>query len=434
MFTLIDGNNFYCACERVFQPGLRGRPLVVLSNNDGCAVARSNEAKALGIRMGTPYFKIRHLEQSAGLIALSSNYPLYGEMSSRMMAIAATLGPRQEVYSIDETFVDLNGLPRTELTQRAQVIRQRIERWIGIPCGVGIGPTKTLAKLANHVAKSAERQPGSYPAGLAQVCNLATLPPHDFEAVLAATPLAEIWGVGPRIGAQLQAAGLRSARDLAQMDPSVARRGWSVMLERTVRELHGQACIELDSAPAAQREIACTRSFGQPIDAIHPILEAVSSYATRAAEKLRRQHSLSSQVMVFVHTSAHGPTPQYARSIVMPLRRPTAHTMTIVHAACTGLQRIFAPGHPFIKAGVILLELTPASQQQAELALQQSGDPVPLENRLMATLDAINQRHGQGTLRLASSGLGSGQRWQMKQQRRSPDYLADWQALPTARA
>lgn len=186
MFALVDGNNFYVSCERVFRPSLNGRPVVVLSNNDGCAIARSNEAKALGIKMGAPWFQIRHMEDSDGLVALSANFTLYGDMSDRMMSLAAGLGPTQEIYSIDESFIGLQGV-RGDLTKRAHAISARINQWVGIPCGVGIGQTKTLAKLANHIAKTAERKPGSYPAELAQVCNLAALPPQDLDDVLATT-------------------------------------------------------------------------------------------------------------------------------------------------------------------------------------------------------------------------------------------------------
>jgi DNA polymerase V len=288
VYALVDGNNFYVSCERVFRPSLQGRPVVVLSNNDGCAIARSNEAKDLGIKMGAPWFQIKHLEDEAGLVALSANFTLYGDMSDRMMSLAAGLGPTQEVYSIDESFIGLEGV-RGDLTERARKIRARINQWIGVPCGVGIAPTKTLAKLANHIAKTAERKPGSYPAELAQVCNLAALPASDLDAVLGATGVGEVWGVGPRIGAQLKEAGIHTVLDLMQLSPSTVRANWSVVLERTVRELQGQPCIGLDDAPAAKKEIACTRSFGHAVTELQPLIEAVSEFASRAAVKLRKQ-------------------------------------------------------------------------------------------------------------------------------------------------
>ncbi len=228
MYALVDGNNFYVSCERVFRPSLSGRPVVVLSNNDGCAVARSNEAKALGIKMGAPWFKIKHLEEEAGLVGLSANFPLYGDLSDRMMSLAAGLGPRQEIYSIDESFIELTGV-RGDLVERSHKIRSRILQWVGIPCGIGIGATKTLAKLANYVAKTAERKPGSYPEKLAQVCNLAALSPAELDAVLAATPVGEVWGIGPRISAQLISGGVTTVLDLVRADPSTIRRKFRLL-------------------------------------------------------------------------------------------------------------------------------------------------------------------------------------------------------------
>ncbi len=218
MYALVDGNNFYVSCERVFRPSLQGRPVIVLSNNDGCAIARSNEAKALGITMGEPWFQIRKKFPDADLIALSANFCLYGDMSNRMMSIAAGLGPDQEIYSIDESFIGLQGV-RGDLVKRAGDVRERILQWIGVPVGIGIGPTKTLAKLANHIAKSADRKPGSYPAEMARVCNLGTLPAADLDAVLETTDLSEICGIGRRIAAQLREEGLKTALDVARMDP-----------------------------------------------------------------------------------------------------------------------------------------------------------------------------------------------------------------------
>jgi len=216
MYALVDGNNFFVSCERVFRPSLNGRPVVVLSNNDGCAIARSNEAKALGIKMGAPWFQIRHMAESDGLVALSANFALYGDLSDRMMSLAAGLGMTQEIYSIDESFIDLTGV-RGDLVERSHKIRSRILQWVGIPCGIGIGSTKTLAKLANHVAKTAERKPGSYPAQLAQVCDLATLTSDELTTVLAATPVNEVWGVGRQITKQLTQAGIHTVLDLVKL-------------------------------------------------------------------------------------------------------------------------------------------------------------------------------------------------------------------------
>ena len=339
MYALVDGNNFYVSCERVFRPSLNGRPVIVLSNNDGCAIARSNEAKALGIKMGAPWFQIRHMEETEGLVALSANFTLYGDMSDRMMSLAAGLGPTQEIYSIDESFIGLQGV-RGDLTKRSQAIRDRINQWVGIPCGIGLGQTKTLAKLANYIAKTAERKPGTYPTELAQVCNLAALPAQDLDDVLGATLVEEVWGVGRKIAVQLHEGGVHTVLDLARLDPAIVRRRWSVVLERTVRELQGMQCIELDDAPAAKKQIACTRSFGQAVSELPPLVEAVSEFASRAAEKLRKQGSLASQLLVFAHTSPFRPGPRFNKSVVVPLHRPTADTGKLVWAAAMGMRRI----------------------------------------------------------------------------------------------
>lgn len=431
MFALVDGNNFYVSCERVFRPSLNGRPVVVLSNNDGCAIARSNEAKALDIKMGAPWFQIRHLEETAGLVGLSANFTLYGDMSDRMMSLAAGLGPTQEIYSIDESFIGLDGV--RDVTRRAQAIRARINGWVGIPCGIGIAQTKTLAKLANFIAKTAERKPGSYPEDLAQVCNLAALPKSDLDAILAATAVGEVWGVGRRIGLQLQEAGVNTVLDLIRLSPSTVRARWSVVLEKTVRELQGQSCIEMEDAPAPKKEIACTRSFGHPVRELAPLIEAVSEFAGRAGEKLRRQHSVASEVQVFTHTSPFRAGPKFNKSVIVPLRRPTADTSALVRAAVIGMRSIYRPGFDLIKAGVMLLDLVPDTLQQGELDLE--GDDDRDRTRLMAAMDCLNDRFGKGTLHVASGGLDDHRReWGMRQERRTPQYTTRWEDVPIARA
>ena len=430
MFALIDGNNFYVSCERVFRPSLNGRPVVVLSNNDGCAIARSNEAKALGIRMGAPWFQIRHLAHEQGLVALSANFALYGDMSERMMSVAAGLGPEQEIYSIDESFIGLHGV-RGDLTLRGHRVRERILRWVGIPCGIGIGATKTLAKLANHVAKQAERKPGSYPAHLARVCNLSDLSTEQRDAILAATPVGEVWGVGPRLAKQLGQAGVETALALTRMDPAMVRRRWSVVLERTVRELQGIACLSIEQVGMPRKEIACTRSFGQPVLALSDLREAVTEFASRAAEKLRRQSSTTSAVLSFIRTSPFRAEPQYGASATTPLASPSADTTRIVDAALCGLQRVYRPSFHYAKAGVMLLDLHSDAISQGELEL--SGQPG--RGGVMRVLDEINHRYGRGTLSVASAGLAGGERiWAMRQQRRTPQYTTCWEDLAIVHA
>jgi DNA polymerase V len=432
MYALVDGNNFYVSCERVFRPSLVGKPVVVLSNNDGCVIARSNEAKDLGVRMGHPWFQVRHMEETHGLVALSANFTLYGDLSDRMMSLAAGLGPRQEIYSIDECFIELTGV-KGDLAQRALKVRERILQWVGIPCGIGIGQTKTLAKLANHVAKTAERKPGSYPAALARVAHLGALSEPEQEQVLEATPLNEIWGIGPKIAARLQADGLRTALDIRRMDPAVARRRWSVMVERTVREMQGTPCIDLEHEPAPKQEIACTRSFGRPVTTLEDLTEAVSEFASRAAQKLRQQDGKASEVLTFIRTSPfRANDAQYSRSVISPLRSPTADTALITQAALQGLGRIFRPGFNYAKAGVMLLGLQDRGIEQQELAL----DPAPVgREKLMKALDALNERYGRATVLLASSGLRKERRnWVMKQERRTPRYTTHWEEMVVVRA
>ncbi len=432
MYALIDGNNFYVSCERVFQPHLIGRPVITLSNNDGCSISRSNEAKDLGVKMGQPWFEIRHLEKAAGLIALSSNFTLYGDMSNRMMGIAAQLGPEQEIYSIDESFIGLHGVPG-DLVQRSHEIRSRILQWVGIPCGVGIAATKTRAKLANHIAKTAERKPGSYPPELAQVCNLEALPASDFDAILAATNLGDVWGVGRQIGKQLKALGVHTVLDLTRLSPTMVRNRWNVVLERTVRELQGEPCIALEDAPPPKQQFACTRSFGQPISTLPPLVEAVSNFASRAAEKLREQNSVAGELLVFAHTSPFREGPQFSRQTVVKLVRPTADTRVLIKAASDGITSIYCRGYQLIKAGVMLLDIMPATIRQGELDF--GDDDSPSRAKLMATMDALNQRFGRGTVGIADAGLPKSSRaWTMKQERLSPQYTTKWTDLPIVRA
>lgn len=431
MFALVDGNNFYVSCERAFRPALKNRPVVVLSNNDGCAIARSNEAKALGIKMGAPWFECRQLAEEHGVVALSANFVLYGDMSDRMMSVAAGLGPGQEIYSIDESFIDMAGV-RGDITERARRVRERVLQWTGIPTGIGIAATKTLAKLANHIAKSADRKPGSYPAELARVCNLASLPASDLDAVLQATAVGEVWGVGRRIAEQLNEGGVTTVLDLVRLDPATVRRRWSVVLERTVRELQGQQCITLEDQPSPKKEIAFTRSFGGPVTELADLVAAVTRFASGAAVKLRAQGSKAGQLQVFAHTSAFRPGPKYSRSLIIPLRRPTDDSVVLVHAAVRGIEAIYRPGFNFAKAGVMLLDLQDGSINQGELDLE----PEPqLRGQLTGTLDKLNERFGRGTVTLASAGTKGPQRdFEMKQNLLTPQYTTCWTDLPVAKA
>ncbi|GAB2806340.1 Y-family DNA polymerase [Comamonas piscis] len=346
-----------------------------------------------------------------------------------MMSLAASLGPTQEIYSIDESFIELDGV--RDVTRRAWAIRDRIARGVGIPCGIGIGPTKTLAKLANAIAKDAERKPGSYPAHLARVCNLAELPSSELQTILEQTHVGDVWGIGRRISNQLIEAGIGNVWQLTQADLATIRRRWSVVLERTVRELRGESCISMEDAPPPKKMIACTRSFGRPVEELEPLIEAVTEYASRAAEKLRRQKGLAGQVQVFAHTSPFREGPRYSRSIILPLLRPTADTALIARSAINGIKRIYEPGYELVKAGVILLDISDGNTQQCELDL---GDALKDRSALYSALDKINQRYGRGTLHLAATGVDAASaRWGMKQERRTPRYTTNIDEIPIAR-
>lgn len=431
MFALIDGNNFFCSAERAFRPSLQGKPLVVLSNNDGCAIARSEEAKALGVKMGQPFFEIRHLQDSAGLICLSANFELYGDVSNRMMSLAAGLGPSQEIYSIDESFIgDLEGV--RDLTRRAWAVRARIEQWVGIPTCVGLAPTKTLAKLCNHAAKDAERKPGSYPAQLARVCNWNEMDAGMREDILRRTPAGEVWGIGRRIAAGLAEHSILSALDVARMPEALARREWGVMLARTVRELQGISCTPLELAPQPKQQIACTRSFGASVSALQPLIEAVSEFATRASEKLRRGGQRAGTLHVFARTSPFRPVPQFSRSASIQLVPPSSDTKQLVAAAVRGMRAIYAPGFEISKAGVMLLDLTSEQGAQLDLLAPVARD----QSTLMETMDKLNARYGKGTLQVGSVATPASPHggWRMKQERRTPRYTTRLDEIPIARA
>lgn len=435
MFALVDGNNFYVSCERVFRPSLQGLPVVVLSNNDGCAIARSDEAKALGIKMGQPYYQFRDLERVSNLVCLSANFELYGDMSDRMMSLAAGLGPLQEIYSIDESFIgNLDGIP--DLTRRAWAICTRIDKWIGIPTCIGLAPTKTLAKLCNHVAKDAERKPGNYPKELARVCNWIELTREQQIDLLRRTPAGNVWGIGRRIAAKLAEQGILTALDVTRMPTVKARDEWNVLLERTVRELQGISCISLEQAPAPKQQIACTRSFGHPITTLPPLIEAVSEFASRAAEKLRYGNQRAGAVQVFVHTSPFRPGPRFNKSATIQLHPPTSDTTLLVNAAVAGLRRIYEPGFLLAKAGVMLLDLCSATTQLQSDLLFEAPCTKRDHNQLMEVVDRINARYGKSTVHVASTGhtQKDGAGWRMRQERRTPRYTTQQGEIPIARA
>ena len=432
VFALVDGNAFYVSCERVFNVKLRQRPVVVLSNNDGCVVARSDEAKALGIAMGTPYFKIKKAYEQAGGLALSSNYTLYADLSSRMMSIIGEYSDRQEVYSIDESFIEWTGFRHVDLDEQALKLRHQVNRWIGIPVGIGIGPTKTLAKVANKLAKK-------HPAFKGQgICNLTTLPASVVQEFLAATPPQEVWGIGSRWAAKLDQLGIRSALDLSQVDPAWLRKHFSVVLERTAWELRGVPCMPMEQSPPPKQQIISSRSFGKLVTDLPSLRQAVSSYTARAAEKLRRQDSQTQTLTVFLQTPPfHAEEPQYHPSVTLRLLEPTHDTLTLSKAALNGLDRIYRTGFRYQKAGVMLMNLEPRGRGQHSLFTDTSPEIQASRDNLLAIMDHINREMGRDTLWTASQGLTLREKadsWRMKRGTLSPAYTTRWRDLPAVYA
>ena len=414
MFALVDCNNFYVSCERLFRPELHARPVVVLSNNDGCAVSRSNEAKALGVKMGQPYFELRDLEARHGLIACSSNYALYADLSGRVMRTLRTMAPRIEVYSIDEGFLDLEGI-QGELDQLGREMRARVLREVGIPVGVGIAPTKTLAKLANWGAKKWSATGG--------VVDLRD--PARQRRLLALADVGEVWGIGRKISARLKTMGVATALQLADYDRKTLRRMFSVNVERTARELAGERCFELEGGPEPKQMIACTRSFGERRQSLEELQEAVTSYATGAGEKLRGQRQLCQVLQVFIRSSPFDQRGEpYSRAVCVPLLYPSADTRDIVAAALGGLQAIYRPGPAYAKAGVILMDFVEPGRYTPDLF---APAPRPGSDQLMAVVDAINARQGRGTIRPAR--LAADQGFSMKRERLSPRFTTSWSEL-----
>lgn len=414
--ALVDGNNFYVSCERVFNPKLENRPVVVLSNNDGCAVARSSEVKALGVKMGTPWFQMKDLARKHGIVALSSNYALYADMSNRMMAVLGQFSPDQEIYSIDECFLGLEGFSHLDLVEYGKQIRQRVKQWVGIPVCVGIAETKTLAKLANHCAKKNL-------AGSDGVCDFNRMSGHELSSLFSSIEVGEIWGVGRQLTRKLVELGISTVEDLRTADARTLRDRFSVVLERTVAELNGTPCIEIEHDVPNKQQIISSRSFGSYVYDLEPLKEAVASYIAIAAEKLRGQGSLAGMVQVYIRTNPHKDAPQYQRGLTIPMPEATDDTFRLTRAALWGLKRIYRTGYAYQKAGVALLNLTDAKNRQMSLFSTAKDN-----TKLMQVMDRINAIWGRGTLRSAAEGIEKG--WKMKRERMSPCYTTCWGQVP----
>jgi len=416
VFGLVDCNNFYASCEKLFRPDLADTPVVVLSNNDGCVVARSKEAKALGIKMGVPYFQIRELVEKHGVVAFSSNYALYADMSSRVMTTLEQMTPSVEVYSIDEAFVDLTGISSClDLSEFGQQIRTTISDWIGIKVCVGIAPSKTLAKLANHAAKKWSKANG--------VVDLTDRVRQ--RKLMALLPVSEVWGIGNRITKRLNEMHIYTALDLADAPTKQIRSLFSVVVERTVCELNGESCLRLEEVADKKKEIVSSRAFSERITDKTLMLEAISEYVHRACEKLRSQKSYAKQLTVFVRTSPFSDRqndPYYANSVSGQLIYPSNDTRDFLHLAAELLTKIWKDGYRYTKSGVMLADFHDKGIRQQSLFADETG--TKCNSALMAVMDEINQLHCRNSIYFAAKGTQ--QNWSMKRNLLSPAYTTCW--------
>ncbi|NRP53343.1 translesion error-prone DNA polymerase V subunit UmuC [Marinobacterium sp. xm-m-383] len=415
VIALVDCNNFYVSCERLFRPDLQGVPMVVLSNNDGCAVARSAEVKALGVKMGVPRFQIEELIEQHGICTFSSNYTLYGDISARVMNTLESIAPRVFVYSIDEAFMDLSGLQKNySLLEFGRFTKSKVEKEVGIPVCVGISTTKTLAKLANQGAKKYLSTGG--------VVDLTEV--ERQRKLMAMTEVGDVWGVGRRISQRLESMGVKSALDLADADPKWIRKHFSVVLERTVSELNGVSCIPFDDTPPVKKQIVVSRSFGERITELAEMRKAIAGFITRAAEKLRKEGQVAQHLQVFLRTSPFAKSqPQYANSTSERLVEPTDDTRRLLAASMRLIERIWLGGYQFAKAGVMLSDFYDPKLQQQTLFCAE-GDS--RSEALMTTLDQINYKTGQ----VQFARRIDRNPWDMKREMLSPRYTTSWLELP----
>ncbi|MCU0600819.1 MAG: Y-family DNA polymerase [Desulfobacterales bacterium] len=416
IFALVDCNNFYVSCERVFNPKLAGKPVIVLSNNDGCAVARSEEAKAIGIKMGAPAFKIRSLLDAHSVHAFSSNYALYGDMSRRVMQTLTDMAPSIEIYSIDEAFLDVSGMRHENLTAYGQHIRKTVKQWTGIPVSVGIARTKTLAKIANRIAKKSIRENG--------VLDLTDSP--FLEEALKRIDLEDVWGIGRKYAHRLKKYGIHTALSLAKLDDRWIQKLMGVNGARIVKELQGISCYGLDDSPPPKKGIGVSRTFYAEIDKFDDLKTAVSGYVCRAAEKLRAQKSAANVMMIFAATNrfkAHYDF--HIATAALPV--PTSDTTEMLRYADQCLRQVYKEDIRYKKAGVFLSALVSAERVQAGLFDKTDR---PRSKCLMETLDRINEKMGAGTVRYAAAGLASNETWRTISRQRSPAYTTDWDQIP----
>ncbi len=418
VFALADVNSMYASCEQVFNPKLRDKPVVVLSNNDGCVIAQSKEAKALlEIYMCKPWFELKDEAAKLGVIALSSNYELYADMSNRFVQVLSQFTPRIEVYSIDESFLDMTGINKN-LTDYGQEIKNTVKQWIGLPICVGLGHSKTLAKLANHIAKKQLSFNG--------VCDLSSMTEHEVDILMEKLQVSKVWGVGHKMEEKLNLLGVNNVLRLKRADPKRIRDEFNVVLERTVRELNGDAQLEIQETFLEAKQIMSSRSFGNRINTLAELEEAISYHASNACERLRRQNLFANAITVFIQNSPFDKDPYYGPSYTFGLPSPTNNTMKITKAAIWAVRKMFKAGIYFQKAGVMLSELVPEMGQQLDI-FGYSGENEKSQ-LLMKTMDEINKKFPNNRFKLASEGTKK--TWVMNRELKSPNYTTDWNDLP----
>ncbi|MDN3480592.1 Y-family DNA polymerase [Arthrobacter sp. APC 3897] len=420
--ALVDVNSFYVSCERVFDPRLAGIPVVVLSNNDGCVVARSDEAKALGIKTGEPWFKLAEAAPKLGLVQRSSNYELYGDLSSRVMQLLSRFSSEQEIYSIDECFLHLHGTD-DELRGRGTDIRAAVAKNIGLPVCVGIGPTKTLAKFANRIAKQNPHMGG--------VCNLDALDPAVVDTIMSRVPVTGLWGVGSRNGTRLNALGIHTVADLRDADPAVIRAKFSVVLQRTVLELNGTSCIPMDTESADKQQVLFSRSFATPVTTRESMRQVMSLYAQKAAIRLAREGQLAGVMTVFASTSRFSGTDASSPSATVRLQRPTADPLMLTRAAIDAMDPRMVEGARYAKAGIMLTGLSPAGAEPV-FDLFDAG---PEQKDIGPLLAKVTDKYGAASIGLGLAGMSTAKPdWTMARNFASPRYTTEWSDLPVVKA
>lgn len=417
IFALADVNSMYCSCERAFRPDLHKTPIVVLSNNDCCVIAQTKEVKELGIHMAQPWFEVEEEARRIGVVAFSSNYEMYANFSNRFADTLRHFAPRVEVYSIDECFLDLSGMKR-DLRAYGRLIKDTVYQWTTLPICVGVGPTKTLAKLANKVAKKRDEYEG--------VCDFTSMSPRDLDTLLETLEVDKVWGVGSRYAAKLAQFGVTNVLRLKRADPKRVRDHFGVVLERTVRELNGEPWLELTEVVEPSKQVMSSRSFGERISSLKVLEQSVSYHAGNASARLRKQGLYANAVHCFIQNSPFDERPFYGRSLTMALPSPTNSTLKITKVALNLLKRMYAPDVYYQKAGVMLMELVPSQGCQSDLFGFSEG--TGKSDSLMESIDLINDKYGRGVVRLASEGIK--QTWAMRRAFKSPNYTGNLLEMP----